>query len=256
VSNPAFLGIHMYDGGGRGPCMIESATRNGPAEAAGLRNGDLVVAIDDKPIGNCSALLAEITSHVPGDAVQIKLSRGSSSMMVRVQLTTRDALLRKVLGMPMVQTNLIGVDGGTVYDLSALHGRPAIIGLYDPGCVDCGSLFTRFLSWARLQARRGGPQVLVLAVVPSQAVRDLALLQRSLEVPVAAGSLVTEGQNVDVSPFSREAVLFDRERLGVILIDGRGTVQYLGPIAPNSDDTEAMLDELFVAAEQAVRRSR
>ena len=256
ASNPAFLGIKMQDAGGRGPCMVEAVTRNSPAEAAGLRNNDLIVAINDKPIGNCSVLLAEITSHVPGDAVQIKLSRRSSSVVVQVQLTTRDALLRKVIGMPMVQTNLIGVDDGTVYDLSALHGRPAIIGLYNPACVDCGSLFTRFLTWARLQARRGGPQVLVLAVTPGEAVRDLKLLQRSLDVPLATGELVTEGQDIDASPFGRETVIYDPERLGVIVIDGRGIVQYVGPIAPNSDDTDAVLDELFAAAEQAVRRSK
>ena len=51
-------------------------------------------------------------------------------------------------------------------------------------------------------------------------------------------------------------MISDRERLGVIVIDGRGTVQYVGPIAPNSDDTDAVLDELFAAADQAARRSK
>jgi hypothetical protein len=32
-------------------------------------------------------------------------------------------------------------------------------------------------------------------------------------------------------------------------------VQYVGPIAPNSDDTEAALDELFAVADQSSHRS-
>src|SRR5262249_4052963 len=46
ASNPAFLGIQMMDSGGRGPCLIQEATRSGPAEAAGLRGGDRVLAVD------------------------------------------------------------------------------------------------------------------------------------------------------------------------------------------------------------------
>src|SRR5690349_298313 len=67
-SNPAFLGIQMQDQGGRAPCMIEAATRESPAEAAGLRGGDLVVSVDKKPIANCSVLLDEITAHAPGES--------------------------------------------------------------------------------------------------------------------------------------------------------------------------------------------
>lgn len=256
ASNPAFLGIQMQDLGGHGPCTIEGATHDSPAEAAGLRSGDLVISVDGKPIANCAVLLDEITAHAPGDAVDLKLSRRGAPVVAKVQLTTRDALLRKAIGKPMIQTELVGVEDGAAYDLSALRGRVAIVGLYNPACVDCGSLFTRFQAWSRQAARRGGPQVLVLAVTAAGETRDLKGLQKSLDVPLAAGELVPAGQDNDSSPFSRELVISDRERLGVLVIDGRGTVQYIGPIAPNSDDTDAVLDELFAAADQAARRSQ
>jgi thiol-disulfide isomerase/thioredoxin len=255
-SNPAFLGIQMQDSGGRGPCMIESATRESPAEAAGLRGGDLVITVDKKAIANCSVLLDEITAHTPGEWVEIKVQRLSTSVTVRVQLTTRDALLQKVIGKPMPETNFVGVEDGTTYDLSALHGRMAIVGLYNPACVDCASLFPKFLEWARDKTRKGGPSVLVLAVAAGESLRDLKVLQKSLDVPLAVGDFVTSMHDPERSPFSRDLVIFDRDRLGVIVIDGRGIVQYIGPIAPNSDDTEAVLDELFAAADQAARRSK
>jgi len=255
-SNPAFLGIQMQDLGGRGPCMIEAATRDSPAEAAGLRSGDRVLTLDDRPIGSCAVLLDEITAHVPGDTVQVKVERLGSVVAVKVQLTTRDALLHKVIGKPMVETNFVGVDDGTVYDLSALHGRMAIVGLYNPACVDCASLFTKFLDWARDRARKNGAPALVLAVAAGEPTHDLKLLQQALDVPLATGEFVAQGHEFEGSPFSRELVISDRDRLGVIVIDGRGIVQYLGPIAPNSDDTEAVLDELFAAADQAARHSK
>jgi S1-C subfamily serine protease len=90
ASNPAFLGIQMQDAGGRGPCMIEVATRDSPAEAAGLRAGDLVLSVDGTSIGNCAVLLDEITAHAPGDTVQVKVQRLSAAVIAKVQLTTRD----------------------------------------------------------------------------------------------------------------------------------------------------------------------
>lgn len=255
ASNPAFLGIQMLDAGGRGPCMIEGATRDGPAEAAGLRSGDVVLAVDGKPIANCGALLDEITARAPGDTVEVKVQRLGKPLAVKAQLTTRDALLHGVIGRPMIATDFVGVEDGETYDLSALHGQMAIVGLYNPACVDCAALFGKFLDWARDRARRDGPPPLVLAVCAGEPTRDLRALQKSLDVPLAAGEFAPGG-DLERSPFSRELVISDRERLWVLVIDGRGIVQYLGPIAPNSDDTEAVLDELFAAADQAWRHSR
>jgi hypothetical protein len=256
ASNPAFLGIQMMGAGGRGPCMIESATHDGPAEAAGLRSGDIVIAVDGKLIANCDALLDVITGHAPGDAIEVKVQRLGGTVAVKAQLSTRDALLRNVIGKPMVATDFVGVEDGTVYDLSALRGRMAIVGLYHPACVDCASLFGKFLDWARDRARRGdGPMPLVLAVWIGEPSRELKALQKSLDVPLATGEFVP-GEGMRGSPFGRDLVISDRDRLGVIVVDGRGIVQYVGPIAPDGDDTEAVLDELFAAADQAWRHSK
>jgi len=256
LSNPAFLGIEMRNPWSLGPCMIGATTPDSPAQAAGLRGDDIVLALDGKPIVNCDLLLDEITAHAPGDTIQLKVMRFHAPVVVHAQLTTRDALLHKLIGKPMVATNLIGVDDDATYDLSALHGQMAIVGLYSPACVDCATLFTKFLGWARVKARKGGPQPLVLAVMAGELTRDLKALQNSLDVPLVAGEFVTSGQDRESLLFSHERVIFDRDRLGVIVIDGRGIVQYIGPIAPNGDDTEAVLDELFAAAEQASHRSK
>jgi hypothetical protein len=252
ASNPAFLGIEMRNSGGPDPCVVRAAIPDGPAELAGMRGGDVVVAFDGAAIATCDALLGEITNHAPGDVVAVRIQRAGAARTLQVQLTTRDALLGRVLGKPVGSTHLVAVDGGAVYDLSALHGQIAIIALYNPACVECVGLLARLGAWARAKARRGGAGPLVLALPPREAPDDLRALQRGLDVPLVTGEL---GER-EGSLFGRELVMSDRERLGVVLVDGRGTVQYLGPIAPGSDDADAMLDELFAVADQAARRSR
>lgn len=252
-SNPAFLGIGMDPSTGRNACLVDMATRDSPAAEAGLRGGDLILAIDSVATPDCSVLLDQITTRAPGDVVQIKLSRFGKAMLVKVQLTTRDALMHKAIGKPMSAIRLVGVDDDTAYDLSALQGRVAIIGLYNPACIDCGALFDRFLSWSRDKARKGGAQPLVLAVNAGDAAHDLAALQKSLDVPLLTVES-TSRDGVASALFTRDLVLADHYRLGVLVIDGRGIVQYIGPVAPNSDDTEAVLDELFAVADQAARR--
>ncbi|HET9623129.1 MAG TPA: PDZ domain-containing protein [Kofleriaceae bacterium] len=261
ASNPAFLGIQMLPAP-QGACLVRQVTADSPAEAAGLRGGDLITAIDGNNIPDCNVLLDAITAHAPGDIIQIRVARRAAMLTIKAQLTTRDVLLHKAIGKPMIKTSLVGVEDRAVYDLSALHGRMAIVGLFNPECVDCGALFGRFVAWSRAKARKeGGARPLVLAVYAGDASRDLAALQKSLEVPLA----ISEGERALDLPDGREPsfasamfgsdlVLADRERLGVLVIDGRGIVQYVGPIAPNSDDTDAALDELFAVAEQAARR--
>ncbi|HET9621158.1 MAG TPA: PDZ domain-containing protein [Kofleriaceae bacterium] len=261
ASNPAFLGIQMLPAP-QGACLIRQVTADSPAEAAGLRGGDLVTAIDGSNVADCNALLDAITAHAPGDIVAIRVARRAAMVTVKAQLTTRDVLLHKAIGKPMIKTSLIGVEDHAVYDLSALHGRMAIVGLYNPECVDCGALFGRFAAWSRAKARKeGGAPPLVLAVYAGDPSRDVAALQKALEVPLAISEPEhafepAEGHEPSFASamFGSDLVLADRDRLGVLVIDGRGMVQYVGPIAPNSDDTDAALDELFALADQASRR--
>src|ERR1700750_1028059 len=56
VSNPAFLGIQMLPSS-PGSCLIRQVTAESPAEAAGLRGGDLITGIDGLQIADCNGLL-------------------------------------------------------------------------------------------------------------------------------------------------------------------------------------------------------
>jgi len=139
------------------------------------------------------------------------------------------------------------VEDGTVYDLSSLHGRMAIRRVVRSTCVDCASLFTKFVDWF---ARQGAQGRVAGARAGGQRCRAAArskAMQKALDVPLAIGEFGGSGQDPEGSPFSRDSC--SRIATGsLIVIDGRGIRAVPGPIAPNSDDTEAVLDELFAAA--------
>ena len=69
----AYLGIAGAEGddGAR----IGSVTPDGPADAAGIREGDVITAIDGEPVDGMDELIAAIDSYLPGDEVTLDLIR-------------------------------------------------------------------------------------------------------------------------------------------------------------------------------------
>src|SRR5207248_240812 len=66
-------------------------TQGGPAEKAGLKPGDVVVAVDDKPVRSYRALLEIVRGHKPGDKVKVSRRRAKDVKVVELTLATRTA---------------------------------------------------------------------------------------------------------------------------------------------------------------------
>ena len=62
-----------------------------PAAAAGLMDGDVIVAVDDQPVDSDHDLGTRILPHVPGDVVALSVVRGGRTMEIRVTLGTLPA---------------------------------------------------------------------------------------------------------------------------------------------------------------------
>ncbi|MGN6370044.1 MAG: S1C family serine protease [Phycisphaerae bacterium] len=83
----ASLGIHANDPEGGGPGAVISRVRTGtPAEKAGLRVGDLVLAVDGKKMQGVDALADCISNHSPGDVVTLHLLRQGIEMDLKATL--------------------------------------------------------------------------------------------------------------------------------------------------------------------------
>jgi len=62
-----------------------------PADKAGLKDGDIVVAVDGQPVDATHDLASRVLPHVPGDVVTLSVVRGGSTQQVRVTLGTLPA---------------------------------------------------------------------------------------------------------------------------------------------------------------------
>src|SRR5690606_21488913 len=62
-----------------------------PAESAGLRDGDIIVALDGQQIGADADLSMLIVPHAPGDTVTLRVLRDNSTTEVEVTLGTLPA---------------------------------------------------------------------------------------------------------------------------------------------------------------------
>ena len=86
----AYLGVASSDAtGGSEGALIGDVAKGGPADAAGLKSGDLVTAIDDATIHGTSDLIAAIAGHAPGDEVRLTVERGSSRLSLTATLGTQ-----------------------------------------------------------------------------------------------------------------------------------------------------------------------
>jgi len=65
---------------------IAGLTDNGPAEKAGLQEGDVIVAINDKEVDDESSLGDLLAAQSPGDRVSVSIYRGDQPMTLKVTL--------------------------------------------------------------------------------------------------------------------------------------------------------------------------
>ncbi len=86
------------------------------AKEAGLKEGDVVVKIDDKPIKSNTALIEYIGTRRPGDKVNITVNRGGKELSFPVVLKTREG---KIGPVKPAERNAVAALGMELEDLDA-----------------------------------------------------------------------------------------------------------------------------------------
>jgi len=69
--------------------LITEVIRNSPAERAGIRAGDILVAIDDKNIDSWSSMLETVANLPPGKVVLTRLVRNGAAINLQVKIGKR-----------------------------------------------------------------------------------------------------------------------------------------------------------------------
>lgn len=75
--------------------VVREVTPISPAEQAGLKNGDLIVKVDDKDVKGPDALVKLVGEHKPGDKLALHVMRDGKDQTVNVTLAERPAEKKK-----------------------------------------------------------------------------------------------------------------------------------------------------------------
>ena len=87
----AYLGVSIGTNTAGPGAVIGTVRAGGPAAAAGVESGDVVVAINGKPVTAASELTAAIAALQPGDKASLRVQRDGSTVTLTVTLGTRPA---------------------------------------------------------------------------------------------------------------------------------------------------------------------
>jgi hypothetical protein len=237
ASNPAFLGIGMKDV--PGGCLVDSVTSDGAAASAGVQALDRILAIDGVQTTNCKVLLDQVVAHQPGDLVRLDIVRGAERVTRHATLQTRsDVLQRRFVGHPFKSLDVTDPEEGGQFDLADLGGRTRVVAWFDAEqCSDCDVVVRRVAS---ALDQRNPAQLVAVAAGRREHIAQ-ARLASKLGVPLAVA---------DQSRFEN-LTLLDKDRAYFMVVDRRGIIRFVTPIATEGDDVDAEIDEVVAAADQA-----
>jgi S1-C subfamily serine protease len=69
--------------------VVDAVQEGTGAEEAGVRSGDIIVAVDGEPLATMSQLVAEVRSRAPGDVVELDIVRAGEELTIEVTLSER-----------------------------------------------------------------------------------------------------------------------------------------------------------------------
>jgi S1-C subfamily serine protease len=69
--------------------FVVSIEQNSPAQAAGLRDGDVIVAFNDQLIPNIDALHRALTEHQPDVRANLTVLRGTEKLVLTIAPSVR-----------------------------------------------------------------------------------------------------------------------------------------------------------------------
>jgi S1-C subfamily serine protease len=69
--------------------VISEIQTNGPAEQAGFEVGDVIVAVDDKPVKDAEDFLVNVYSHQVGAVLKCEVDRGGERLVVNYEVQER-----------------------------------------------------------------------------------------------------------------------------------------------------------------------
>jgi putative serine protease PepD len=85
----AYLGVSTAQATSQPGALVQAVQAGTPAAAAGLRSGDVIVALDGSPVRGSNDVVAAISSRSPGNRVTVTVRRGTSRQTLTATLAAQ-----------------------------------------------------------------------------------------------------------------------------------------------------------------------
>lgn len=69
--------------------LVASVLRDGPADRAGIKSGDILIAVEGKPIKNSAEMLNQVAALSPNDTVTVTIIRNRQEKSIQVKVGVR-----------------------------------------------------------------------------------------------------------------------------------------------------------------------
>ncbi len=66
--------------------VVSDVEPNSPAATAGIKRGDIIIAVDDRPVRTVKDLVVAVREHLAGDVVKVKVLRDGKELVFKVKL--------------------------------------------------------------------------------------------------------------------------------------------------------------------------
>jgi thiol-disulfide isomerase/thioredoxin len=163
-----WLGVELDKAGSvpRG-VRVHHAVRSSPAWSAGVRDGDVIVRVEDAVASRPDDIIREVATHAPGTAVRVVLLRSGTEVPLTITLQAipdGDEMLRldKVgAHAPPSWKGLSPVSGPLPTGIGELRGRVVIVDFWATWCMACRMSAPKLTSW---QAKFGAQGLSVIGI--------------------------------------------------------------------------------------------
>jgi putative serine protease PepD len=89
-SRTPIMGVTLDTSFGGPGALIDTVTQDGPAQAAGLRPGDVILTLAGRTVADADELVVAIRDRLPGEEVEVEARRGDRAFDTVVVLASRE----------------------------------------------------------------------------------------------------------------------------------------------------------------------
>ena len=97
----AYLGV-VFDRQHPREAIVQTVNPDSPADAAGLRRGDMIVGVNGRDVRSYQEVIDEIDHSSPGDEIEIAVADGDRTQTLVAELDSRPTTTRYQVAKPTV----------------------------------------------------------------------------------------------------------------------------------------------------------